>query len=76
MTVKLTCGDHRTLGYYYSVSGPKKDTILACRGCGEPEALHETVEETAERNRVTASANKFFAMQAASNAARAELGLD
>lgn len=40
---KTTCPDHRRLGYH--LSGGK----YICKGCGLPEAQHETAAETVKR---------------------------
>jgi len=40
---RTTCGRHRTLGYDYV-----EDWV--CRGCGAPQAIHETTDETLARN--------------------------
>lgn len=44
---RTTCGQHRTLGY--ALAG-----TWVCRGCGAPEAHHESTDETVARKRSAA----------------------
>jgi hypothetical protein len=40
---KTTCGQHRTLGYYFATGAQ------LCRGCNLPAERHETAAETVAR---------------------------
>ena len=46
---KTTCPEHRRVGYAYSYSSNLGQSILTCKGCGLPPAMHETVAETITR---------------------------
>lgn len=50
---KITCGQHRTLGYAF-VNGQS-----VCRGCKMPERDHETSAETVTRRKAEAAQERL-----------------
>ncbi len=42
-TPKTSCGQHRTLGYYFQAG------LMVCRGCDLPASYHESTDETMAR---------------------------